>query len=71
MNPADLKRLRGMFGRDDAGALPLRLGTEAAGVVDAVGERAVGALGPVGDEVIAFRVEGGYASRIATIALIV
>ncbi|MCU1413218.1 MAG: putative oxidoreductase [Microbacteriaceae bacterium] len=66
INPADLKLLRGMFGRNDTAALPLRLGTEATGVVDAVGEGAVGACGPVavGDEVIAFRIEGGYASRI-------
>jgi NADPH2:quinone reductase len=66
VNPADLKRLRGLFGRDAETALPLHLGTEAAGVVDAVGNGAVGPRGPidVGDEVIAFRIEGGFASQI-------
>ena len=45
---------------------PLDLGLEAAGVVTAVGPQAGGPLGPlqVGDEVIAYRISGAYASRI-------
>ena len=44
---------------------PVRLGVEAAGVVTAVGPDAVGPAGPVivGDEVIAYRIEGAYADR--------
>jgi NADPH:quinone reductase len=65
VNPADVKRYRGDFGRDPA-RLPLRLGFEAAGVVTAVGEHAIGPAGEVqvGDEVIAYRVLGAYADRI-------
>ena len=45
---------------------PLRLGVEAAGVITAVGPEAVGPAGPimVGDEVIAYRINGAYADRI-------
>ena len=45
---------------------PLRLGVEAAGVVTAVGPGAVGPAGPfiVGDEVIAYRIEGAYSDEI-------
>ena len=50
---------------------PLDLGLEAAGVVTAVGPQAIGPLGPiqVGDEVIAYRIEGAYASTIVVPSL--
>ncbi len=52
--------------RDRDTEFPLDLGLEAAGVVTAVGPQAAGPLGPikVGDEVIAYRIAGAYASRI-------
>ena len=52
--------------RDRDTGFPLDLGLEAAGVVTAVGQQAAGPLGPirVGDEVIAYRIVGAYASRI-------
>jgi NADPH:quinone reductase-like Zn-dependent oxidoreductase len=64
INPVDWKRYSGSMG---AGVeLPMRLGFEAAGVVTEVGSEAVGPAGPVavGDEVIAFRVDGGYADEL-------
>jgi NADPH2:quinone reductase len=69
VNPADLKRLRGEFGRNEA-SLPLRLGSEIAGVVTAVGAHAVGPGGPVavGNEVIGFRVSGGYSEEVTVAA---
>jgi len=69
VNPADIKSYSGAFGTDP-GELPKRLGFEAAGVVTAVGPDAVGPAGPikVGDEVIAYRVEGSYASEITVAA---
>jgi NADPH:quinone reductase len=65
VNPVDYKTYSGSFG-SDPGRLPLRLGLEAAGKVTAVGADAVGPAGPVavGDEVIAFRVSGGYAAEL-------
>jgi NADPH2:quinone reductase len=65
VNPADFKAYRGDWGRDPA-KLPMRLGFEAAGVVTAVGADAIGPAGPVavGDEVIAYRIKGGYADRL-------
>ncbi|HEX4539126.1 MAG TPA: NADP-dependent oxidoreductase [Acidimicrobiales bacterium] len=64
-NPVDYKMYSGAFGGDPA-QLPIRLGLEAAGVITAVGDGAAGAEGPVhpGDEVIAFRITGGYASEV-------
>jgi NADPH:quinone reductase len=64
-NPADYKTYSGAFGLDPA-KLPIRLGFEAAGTVAAVGEDAQGPAGwvHVGDEVIAYRVQGAYASQI-------
>lgn len=59
-NPADAKLRAGAFGTDP-GALPLRLGYEAAGVVRAAGE---GSSWKRGTEVIAFRVRGAYASAL-------
>jgi NADPH:quinone reductase-like Zn-dependent oxidoreductase len=65
VNPSDLKSYSGTFGTDPA-ALPKRLGSEAAGVVTAVGPDAVGPAGPVDvqDEVILFRITGAYASEV-------
>ena len=65
INPVDAKSYSGAFGADPA-RLPLRLGSEAAGVVTAVGPSAAGPAGPiaVGDEVIAFRAPGAYAAEL-------
>lgn len=65
VNPIDYKAYSGGMGSDPA-RLPLRLGFEAAGVVTAVGPDAVGPTGPVavGDEVIAYRIAGGYAAEL-------
>ena len=65
VNPADWKLASGAFGADPK-RLPLRLGYEAAGVVTAVGPGAQGPAGPlaVGDEVIAWPLQGGYASEL-------
>jgi NADPH:quinone reductase len=73
VNPFDVKRYSGAFGSDPA-QLPMRLGFEVAGVVLAFGrgdaaDGATGSTGPagrpsVGDEVIAFRIDGGYAQRV-------
>ena len=60
VNPIDLKLYSGAFGADPA-RLPLPLGFEVAGVVAAVGE---GAPWGVGDEVIGYRVDGGYADQL-------
>lgn len=63
VNPIDLK----ILGRlNDPSLLPLPVGYEVAGVIDAIGEDAQAAtpgLG-VGDEVVAFRATGGYATRV-------
>ena len=64
-NPIDYKVYSGAMGRDPA-RLPMRLGSEAAGVVTAV---ASGVEGPggrvqVGDEVVAYRITGGYAADV-------
>ena len=74
VNPADYKSYAGTFSRDPA-ALPVRLGLEAAGTVTQVGPPATGptATGPagpirVGDEVIAYRISGGYAAELVTSA---
>lgn len=65
VNPIDYKVYSGLFGRDPA-QLPRRLGSEAAGVVTAVGPDAVGPAGPVsvGDEVIVYPAPGAYASDL-------
>jgi NADPH:quinone reductase len=65
VNPIDYKSYSGAFGADPA-RLPIRLGSEAAGVVTAVGPDAAGPAGPVavGDEVIAFRAPGAYAAEL-------
>jgi NADPH:quinone reductase len=65
VNPVDYKIYSGMMGADPS-SLPMRLGSEAAGVVTAVGSDAVGPAGPiaVGDEVIGYRVPGAYAAEL-------
>ena len=65
VNPVDVKVYSGAFGTDPA-RLPLRLGSEASGVVAAVGPGAAGPAGPigVGDEVIAYRAPGAYAEEL-------
>jgi NADPH:quinone reductase-like Zn-dependent oxidoreductase len=65
MNPADYKGFSGQRSSDPS-ALPIKPGYEVAGVVAALGadtELASGG-GAVGDEVLAFRVSGGYASAV-------
>ncbi|QHC65773.1 zinc-binding dehydrogenase [Rathayibacter sp. VKM Ac-2759] len=63
VNPSDAKLLSGVFGR---GRTPVRPGSEVSGVVTAVGADAIGPLGPlaVGDEVVGFRVSGGFAEEV-------
>ncbi|GLL04811.1 NADP-dependent oxidoreductase [Dactylosporangium matsuzakiense] len=64
VNPADYKHLSPDRGTDRE--LPLRIGYEVAGVLSAVGpgtEIASGG-GSVGDAVLAFRIAGGYSSRV-------
>ena len=65
VNPIDYKLYSGAFGADPA-ALPMRLGSEAAGVVAEVGDAATGPSGPiaVGDEVIAYPLSEAYADRL-------
>lgn len=65
VNPIDHKVYTGQFGTDPA-RLPIRLGSEAAGVVTAVGPDTIGPAGPIrtGDEVIAFRASGAYAAEL-------
>src|SRR3954466_1129903 len=62
MNPADAKHVR----RGDAADFPKPIGYEVAGVVSAVGPDTEIASGPVavGDEVLAFRVSGGWATEL-------
>src|ERR1700710_346308 len=65
MNPADYKMFSGAAG-GPARELPVRPGYEIAGVISAIGADAqIGSGGgAIGDEVLAFRTEGGYASAI-------
>jgi len=60
VNPADFKAVAGNRGRDEAN-LPLPIGFEVAGVVSAAGPDTGFTAG---DEVLAFRVRGGYTSAI-------
>ncbi len=64
VNPADLKKLAGQFGRSETRPIPL--GMEVAGVVTAATPGATGPAGPiqVGDEVLATGVNGAFASDI-------
>ncbi|GEL99551.1 putative oxidoreductase [Cellulomonas terrae] len=61
INPTDWKGYAGLYGTNPAN-LPMRLGYEVSGVVSAVGP-SVRWLSP-GDEIIAWRVSGGYADRL-------
>jgi len=61
VNPIDFKVYSGMFGTKPEN-LPIRLGFEVAGVVEAVGPDVTDFA--VGDEVIAHQVSGGYAEQI-------
>jgi NADPH:quinone reductase-like Zn-dependent oxidoreductase len=61
VNPWDYKVYSGLMGRDEA-ALPLRLGSEVAGVVTAVGDGAAGVT--LGQEVVGYPVDGGYADAV-------
>jgi NADPH2:quinone reductase len=65
VNPVDYKVYSGMLGADPE-RLPMRLGSEAAGVVTLAGPGAVGPAGPIraGDEVIAYRAPGAYAAEL-------
>ena len=67
VNPTDWKGITGgAYGGSDPAALPKRVGYEVAGVIEAIGadtEIASGG-GAVGDEVLAFRIVGGYAEAL-------
>ncbi|MFI8568515.1 NADP-dependent oxidoreductase [Rhodococcus sp. NPDC078407] len=65
VNPFDYKSYSGSFGTD-ATKLPIALGSEASGIVVAVGGAAVGSGGPiaVGDEVVVSGKNGTYADGI-------
>jgi NADPH:quinone reductase-like Zn-dependent oxidoreductase len=64
-NPVDYKQYSGMMGHNPD-SLPIHPGREVAGVVTEVAGSAEGPAGTigVGDEVVAFRVAGGYAGEI-------
>ncbi|QTE29812.1 quinone oxidoreductase family protein [Pengzhenrongella sicca] len=61
VNPTDWKTYTGAYGTD-AARLPLRLGSEAAGTVLAIGPDVDDVS--VGDEVIAYRAPGAYAEQL-------
>lgn len=61
VNPIDYKSYSGAFGADRS-QLPRRIGSEAAGIVSAVGPDVTDVA--VGDEVIAFRAPGAYAAQL-------
>src|SRR3954451_20806768 len=66
LNPWDWKQTTGVMGADES-KLPLRLGSEAAGVITAVGADAIGLEGEelrVGDEVFGHRFAGAQASEL-------
>ncbi|MFC5677739.1 NADP-dependent oxidoreductase [Aeromicrobium endophyticum] len=67
MNPADAKHVSP---GTDPGRLPVAIGYEVAGVLTAVGPGTVIASGAasVGDEVLAFRISGGYSSAVTVAA---
>ena len=66
-NPVDYKMYGGAYGKDPS-MLPLHLGYEATGVISAVGDAAEGPAGPVhvGDQVIAYPIQGAYAAEVVT-----
>jgi NADPH:quinone reductase-like Zn-dependent oxidoreductase len=61
----DYKLYGGAYGKDPS-RLPLRVGMEASGIVSAAGEGAEGPAGliQVGDEVIAYPIQGAYATEV-------
>ena len=61
VNPIDYKSYSGAYGADPS-QLPRRVGSEASGVVAAIGSDVTGVA--VGDEVIAFRAPGAYAEQL-------
>ncbi|MGN6721633.1 MAG: NADP-dependent oxidoreductase [Marmoricola sp.] len=61
VNQADIKSYQGIFGKDPAN-LPLKLGYEAAGVIEAVGPDVTNYA--VSDEVIVYPANGTYATDI-------
>jgi NADPH2:quinone reductase len=63
MNPADFKHI--VHGSDRS-LLPIAVGYEVAGIISAIGADTTisSGGGAVGDEVIAFRVQGGYATAL-------
>ncbi|THJ65869.1 NADP-dependent oxidoreductase [Arthrobacter echini] len=63
MNPADYKHFAA---GSDRSQLPVRVGYEVAGVIAAIGQETEIAPGggAVGDEVLAFRISGGYAESV-------
>ncbi len=65
VNPFDYKSYSGAFGTDGS-KLPIALGSEASGIVLAVGGTVEGPVGPVavGDEVVVSGQNGTYAERI-------
>lgn len=66
MNPADAKHVA----RGDAADFPKAIGYEIAGVVSAVGADTEIGSGPVavGDEVLAYRISGGWATEVTVAA---
>jgi len=66
MNPADAKHVA----RGDAADFPKAIGYEVAGVVSAVGADTEIGSGPVavGDEILAFRISGGWATEVTVAA---
>ena len=63
MNPADYKRFAS---GQDRSILPLSIGSEMAGMIRAIGPttQIASGGGKLGDEVLAFRISGGYASAL-------
>ena len=66
MNPADVKHVA----RGDEADFPQAIGYEVAGVVSAIGPDTEIDSGPVavGDEVLAFRIKGGWATEVTVAA---
>jgi NADPH2:quinone reductase len=67
MNPADYKHVAREGNRS---SLPISIGYEVSGVIAAIGPQThiASGGGGVGDEVLAFRVAGGYASALTVLA---
>ena len=67
VNPTDWKGITGgSYAGNDPADLPKKVGYEVAGVIAALGPDTVIATGggQVGDEVVAYRIEGGYATSV-------